>query len=64
MKQAGALLVAALSIVLAAGTAAADGSLLEKYDLDAPPVFDGMAAAGGRLYLCARDGDIMCFGRK
>lgn len=43
---------------------AADGSVLEKYDLDAAPVFDGMAAANGRLYLCARDGGVWCLGRK
>ena len=46
------------------GVSAADRSVLEKYDLDAPPVFDGMAAAGGRLHLCTRDGGIVCLGAK
>jgi hypothetical protein len=25
-------------------------------------VFDGMAVAGSRLYLCTRDGQVRCFG--
>jgi outer membrane protein assembly factor BamB len=39
---------------------AADGSVLAEYPLDSPPVFDGLAAAGGRLYLCTRSGQIVC----
>ena len=39
---------------------AADGSELAKYDLDSPPVFDGMAAAGGRLYIAATGGEVLC----
>lgn len=30
--------------------------------LESPPVFDGMAAAGGRLYLATMDGDVCCLG--
>ncbi|MHC4329772.1 MAG: outer membrane protein assembly factor BamB family protein, partial [Planctomycetota bacterium] len=29
----------------------ADGKKLAEYDLDSPPIFDGMAAAAGRLYM-------------
>lgn len=38
-----------------------DGRKLAEYDLGAPPVFDGMAAAGGRLYLAAADGNLLCY---
>jgi len=37
-----------------------DGKLIAKYDLRSPPVFDGMAAAGGRLYIATVDGRLMC----
>ncbi|MCD6304477.1 MAG: PQQ-binding-like beta-propeller repeat protein, partial [Planctomycetes bacterium] len=30
--------------------------------LDAPPVWDGMAAAGGRLFVTLTDGRLLCFG--
>ena len=40
---------------------AGDGRALARYDLDSPPVFDGMIAAGGRLYLATTQGDLMCF---
>ncbi len=39
---------------------AADGSELGEVPLEAPPVFDGMAAAGGRLYLSLENGRIAC----
>jgi hypothetical protein len=38
----------------------ADGSQVARYDLKSPPVFDGMAAAGGRLYLATMDGEVLC----
>jgi len=41
--------------------AARDGKQLAEYKLDAPPVFDGMAGANGRLYLAATDGHVVCF---
>ncbi len=41
---------------------AADGKKLAEYPLKSPPVFDGMAAAGGKLYLALIDGSILCFG--
>jgi outer membrane protein assembly factor BamB len=39
----------------------ADGSKLTEYQLDAPPVFDGLAAAAGRLYLATTSGTVVCF---
>jgi hypothetical protein len=39
----------------------ADGSRLAEYKLDAPPVFDSLAAAGGRLYLATTDARVICF---
>jgi len=38
-----------------------DGKQLSELKLDSPPVFDGMAAAGGRLYLSCIDGKLYCF---
>ncbi len=38
-----------------------DGKRLAEYELVSPPVFDGMAAADGRLYLSGKDGSITCF---
>lgn len=40
----------------------ADGNKLAEYDLEAPPVFDGMSAAQGRLYLSTTDGYVRCWG--
>lgn len=40
---------------------AADGTKLFQLELAAPPVFDGMAAAAGKLYLSATDGKLICF---
>lgn len=37
-----------------------DGTRLAEYPLDSPPVFDGMAAAQGRLYLVTLDGSVVC----
>jgi hypothetical protein len=37
-----------------------DGTELAQYDLDSPPVFDGMAAASGRLYLATLNGHVVC----
>jgi len=41
---------------------AASGKKLSQLELDALPVWDGMAVARGRLYLATRDGKIRCFG--
>jgi hypothetical protein len=37
------------------------GDVRHRYDLDAPPVFDGLIAANGRLYLALKDGTIQCW---
>ncbi len=47
-----------------AAFATADGKELARYDLPAPPVWDGLAAAGGRLYVATAGGKIVCFGGK
>ena len=41
----------------------ADGSMLTEQKLDAPPVFDGLIAAKGRLYMSLEDGTVLCMGR-
>ncbi len=48
------------SALMAVSTA--DGKTLAAYDLPAPPVFDGLSAAGGRLYLTLKDGTVLCMG--
>jgi hypothetical protein len=41
-----------------------DGQRLAEYDLEHPPVLDGMSAAQGRLYLATHDGSILCLGER
>ena len=41
----------------------ADGKKVTETKLDCTPVFDGLIAAGGRLYLATTDGSIICFGQ-
>jgi len=41
-----------------------DGKKLAEYKLDFPPVFDGMIAAGGRLYVVTIDGSVRCYATK
>jgi outer membrane protein assembly factor BamB len=43
---------------------AADGRKLAAYELDAPPVWDSLAAVNGRLFLCTTDGKVRCFAGK
>ena len=43
---------------------AADGSQLAGGQLPSAPVFDGMAAAGGRLFIALTDGSVVCLGKK
>jgi len=40
-----------------------DGKKLAEYKLESPPVFDGMIAANGRLYISTRDGRLVCMGK-
>ena len=44
--------------------ATVDGKTLRQYQLEAEPVFDGMAAAYGRLYVAMKDGKILCLAAK
>lgn len=37
-----------------------DGSVVGELPLERPPVFDGMAAAGGQLYLSLENGSVAC----
>jgi len=41
---------------------AADGKTLANLELASPPIFDGMAAANGRLYLATKSGEVVCMG--
>jgi hypothetical protein len=41
---------------------AADGKPLARYSLPMPPVFDGLAAADGRLFMSTLDGAVLCLG--
>ena len=38
-----------------------DGKLVKQFQLDAPPVWDGMAAAHGQLFLTTKDGKVHAF---
>jgi hypothetical protein len=38
----------------------ADGSELARHTIQGLPVFDGMAACNGRLYLSLDDGQLLC----
>jgi outer membrane protein assembly factor BamB len=40
-----------------------DGQTVSEYRLTAPPVFNGVAAANGRLILSLEDGSVACLGR-
>jgi hypothetical protein len=41
---------------------AGSGEKLAEYELDAMLVFDGMAAAGGKLYMALKNGRLVCMG--
>ncbi len=43
---------------------AADGARISECELPAMPVFDGLAAANGRLYLSTLDGRVLCLTEK
>ena len=43
---------------------ASDGEKLAEYELDHPPVLDGMIAAQERLYIAVTDGRLICMGRQ
>ena len=41
-----------------------NGEKLAEYQMDSPPVFDGMIAANGKLYMATEDGNVICIGEK
>jgi hypothetical protein len=43
-----------------AAFAAGDGKKLAEYRLPSPPAWDGMAAAGGRLFISTSEGCVVC----
>jgi len=43
---------------------AADGTNLGELELPSPPVWDGLAAAGGRLYVATMAGEVLCLSEK
>ncbi len=38
-----------------------DGTKLREIKLESPPVFDGMSAADGKVFISLRDGNVTCF---
>jgi len=59
LKQEAALLGKSGAVLWA--VSAGSGEKLHEYNLDSPPVFDGMAAADGSLYLVTMDGRVSCW---
>jgi hypothetical protein len=57
-RQAAALKGAEGALLVA--VSAADGKKLAERKLDSPPVFDGLVAAGGKLYFSSVDGRVFC----
>jgi hypothetical protein len=49
---------------LLAAFATTSGETLARFTLPAPPVWDGMAAADGRLFVSLTDGTIVSFGER
>jgi outer membrane protein assembly factor BamB len=41
-----------------------DGRTLSRRSIEAQPVFDGMAAADGKIYVSTVDGRIVCLGKR
>ena len=41
-----------------------DGSTLAEFEMDEVPVFDGLIAAGDRLFMSTMHGTLICFGEK
>ncbi len=69
-KQRVVALVWAADSLFAAGAegglvefSAAEGKVVARTPLDAP-VWDGMAAADGRLFVSTQSGDVVCLGKK
>jgi hypothetical protein len=39
----------------------ADGSIINQFDMDSVPVFDGMSAADGKVFISSRNGSLACY---
>jgi hypothetical protein len=39
-----------------------DGTAIAEYELPAPPIFDGMSAADGKLFISLNSGAVVCLG--
>jgi hypothetical protein len=46
--------------VVLRAVSATDGSTLSEIKLEAPPVFDGLAAADGKLFVAWTNGKVVC----
>ena len=42
---------------------AEDGETIHQHQLAAMPVFDGLATAGGKIYVGLQDGSVVCLGK-
>jgi len=40
------------------------GQMIKEFTLDRPPVFEGISASRGRLFITTRDGKLTCYGKK
>ena len=40
-----------------------DGGMLSQVKLDSPPVWDGLIAANGQLYMSTATGEVLCLGQ-
>jgi hypothetical protein len=40
-----------------------DSKKVAEFPLDAPPVYQGVAVAGGRVYVSLQNGQMVCFGK-
>jgi len=49
---------------LLCAVSAGNGETMATWKLASPPVWDGMAAAGGRLYIAGLDGRVTCLGKE
>jgi len=49
---------------LLTAVAPSNGKTMATYTLEAPPVWDGMAAADERLYICTKDHRVVCLGKQ
>jgi hypothetical protein len=39
----------------------ADGRIIGQMEVESPPVFDGLASAGGKLFVSCKDGSVLCY---